>query len=238
MTARCWRYGAATLLAYVLFSPSDANAGAVLITHGDTISHVGEAGAENGRTLKVGYKWSYWGIFWLDLWTWGGTYCVYEDKRYQPIEPAHAAVLMGKKESDLGRPFLYSVPLGWLIVVPLVVIGFIAGALEKRKPNQLTQLFQDPRYQKAIQIMNEEYDRQGAEAPASPDQGAEQQANTGNEGRFRVAFDAGVQHLVDQGIPRPEGEQNLAIMVQALANVPQQEQGETSPNEDREVKDK
>src|SRR5437016_2616231 len=107
------------LLALFL-GPGRASAkGIILITHGDTINKVGDIRnpelrqqlAATGKNLAVGFKYSYFGIFWLDLWTWGGEYCVFEDKNYGPITAAQAAELMGVKESELGKPFLYRFPL-------------------------------------------------------------------------------------------------------------------------------
>ena len=70
---------------------------------------------------QVGYKYGYWGVFWIDLWTHDGTYCLYEGDRYKPIEPAEAARLLGKSEGELSKPFLYRVPLGWFLFPPLLV---------------------------------------------------------------------------------------------------------------------
>jgi hypothetical protein len=65
------------LVAFALLSPSAASAkGIVLITWGETISHVGDASPQARQMLgtrQVGYKYGYFGVFWLDLWTHGGT---------------------------------------------------------------------------------------------------------------------------------------------------------------------
>ena len=74
----------------------------------------------------MGYKYGYFGVFWIDLWTWGGEYCVYEGNRYRPIQPAEAALLVGKQQRELSTPPGYRFPLGWLILGPLIVIWIIA----------------------------------------------------------------------------------------------------------------
>ena len=94
------------------FNPGPACAkGIILITRGETINEVGKitnpGQLQLGGTVSVGYKYSYFGVFWLDLWTWGGEYCVYDGDRYAPIQPAQAAELLGKPERSLGAPFLY-----------------------------------------------------------------------------------------------------------------------------------
>jgi len=224
MGTRYWRYGAAVLMAYAFLSPSKASAGAVLVTWGDTISHVGEVSPQNRQNLgvnKVGYKWGYWGVFWIDLWTHSGTYCVYEGKRYNPIQPAEAARLLGKSENELSTPFLYRVPLGWLIFGPLLVIGIIGAAVNKETSNEIGPVFQDPRYQTALNVVSEQYAQQSA--VITPAQGAESQTTADDGSRFQVAFEAGVQYLIGVGVSREEAERNLAMMVQVLAQAQQQD---------------
>jgi len=72
----------AAVLAHLFLAPSEAGAKIMLITHGDTIAHLGDLlkvppgakGLPVGQTLGVGYKWSYGGLFWIDFWTWVGEY--------------------------------------------------------------------------------------------------------------------------------------------------------------------
>jgi hypothetical protein len=223
MMTHAWRYGAPALIAYALLSPSEASAGVVLITWGDTVSHLGNVSPQIQETLparKVGFKSSSWGLFWIDLWTWGGEYCVYDGQRYWRIPRAEAARLLGKPESELGMPLLYRVPLGWLILGPLMVVWILAVALEKRKRTGIGQLFQDPNYQCALGIIHEQYGKHAANMPGAADQESEERIKVAREEKFRTAFEAGVQHLVDVGIARKEAERNLTLMVQALANTP------------------
>jgi hypothetical protein len=210
-------------MGYALLSPSEARAGAVLVTWGDTISHIGDVAPQDRQNLgarKVGYKYSHWGVFWIDLWTHGGTYCVYEGDRYNPITPAEAARLLGKSEIELSAPFLYKVPLGWMIFGPLIMIGIIAAALDKARGNEVARVFKDTRYQKALEILNEQMAKQPAGAPATD--GAGPQDSKSDDTRFRAAFEAGVQHLIESGIPREKAERNFAMMVQVLIQAQQQ----------------
>src|SRR5437764_6727836 len=129
-------------LILVFFSPTRASAGIILITHGDTIKHLGDIrNAElkdalrkaNFKNLSVGFKYSYFGVFWIDLWTWGGEYCVYEGNNYNPIPLALAATLTGKSEDELGKPFFYRFPLGLLIIGGCVVVFTPMAMIRKRK---------------------------------------------------------------------------------------------------------
>jgi hypothetical protein len=224
MIAYGWRALVGGLVGFALWSPSQASAGFVLVTWGESISHIGHASPQAKQThgsSQVGYKYGYWGVFWLDLWTHGGTYCVYDGDRYSPIQPAEAARLLGKREDELSTPFLYRVPLGWLIFGPLLVIWIVGSALGEGGGNAIGPAFQDPRYQQALDVMKEQYAKQPA--AGAPAQGAESQTTTDDGNRFRVAFEAGVQHLIEVGIPREEAERNLATMIQVLAQAQQQE---------------
>jgi hypothetical protein len=216
MAARFWRYGAAILVACALSTPSTARAGVILITRGETISHVGDVAPQhraNAKIDKVGYKYGYWGIFWIDLWTWDGTYCVYEGDHYKPIQPSEAALLIGKSERELGKPFLYQVPLGWLIFGPLIVIGIIATIVDKVKQAKATPFYQDVRYQSALHLMNEDYARRAAETRANP---AEAQGQAASD-ESAAAFEAAVKHLVDTGIDREQAERSLTLMTHGPA---------------------
>src|SRR5437667_25085 len=98
MVSSCFRSFAGVVVASALLSPNEARA--YLFTWGESISHIGDSSVktpQNPGVTKVGYKFSYFGVFWLDLWTSGGTYCVYEGNHYNAIQPAEAAHLLGKK---------------------------------------------------------------------------------------------------------------------------------------------
>src|SRR5262245_23198682 len=119
------------LIISLLFTPLEARAkGFYLITYGDTIGHLGDVSPQPGETpsrVTVGIKSSYAGIFWIDLWTWGGQFCLYKDNHYQPIDHATVVQLLGKPESEVREPFLYRFPLGRLILaVLLAVLGGLA----------------------------------------------------------------------------------------------------------------
>src|SRR6266699_1336761 len=87
------------LFALILL-PAPASAGAILITRGDSFSKIADIKdpeirqkirQATGKDMAVGFKYSYFGVFWIDFWTWGGEYCVFEDKNYSPLTPADAA---------------------------------------------------------------------------------------------------------------------------------------------------
>ncbi len=71
---------------------------------------------------EIGYKYEFFSFFFLELWTWDGKYCLYEDDKYVVLTNADAARLLGVSESKLPVPFLYRFPLGLCILVGGVVL--------------------------------------------------------------------------------------------------------------------
>ena len=64
MSAAFWRTGVVAVLAYLFLAPSEAGVKIMLITTGDTITHLGDIGKgppgavapATGQTVGVGYK--------------------------------------------------------------------------------------------------------------------------------------------------------------------------------------
>src|SRR5262245_45060057 len=89
--------------------------GVYLVTWGDTVKNLGNVTNRQNlkrdapQDLKVSFKYSYVGLFWIDFWTWGGEYWLYheETKSREPISKEQAAALMGVSEDSIGKPFLY-----------------------------------------------------------------------------------------------------------------------------------
>jgi hypothetical protein len=243
------------LIAYALFCPTGAHAGGIVITSGEHITPIGDAAPSAKPMLgsaQVGYKYGYWGVFWIDLWTHGGTYCVFEGDRYKPISAANAAELLGKRESEIGPPLLYTVPLGWMLIVPVIFTWLILIDREDRKQKRIAALFQDPRYKGALKTLEDHYQKHHGATASAPAEAAPQATGaatgtaigdehdrppeatapaemsqpptsaTDDASRFHVAFDAGVQHLVDLGVPREEAARNLGTMIQILNQAHQQ----------------
>ncbi|MDC0669426.1 hypothetical protein [Nannocystis radixulma] len=123
----------ALALAGVALASTEAHAGKglLIITHGESVLHYDDLTGEakkftaetTGYEVKVGYLYSHFGVFWLDLWTWDGKYCLYHGDNVWELTPEDAAGLLGVKVDDLGKPLLYRIPLGILILLSLGV-GF------------------------------------------------------------------------------------------------------------------
>ena len=112
--------------------------------YGDHIVYIGDGGDEavqrhGGRT--VGFKFTVVSLACFHLWTWGGTYCVYErvfennrlSEKYKAISRAEAARLLGTEESALTTPFWYRYPPGLLLVPAAFLFGLIYGLVRRVK---------------------------------------------------------------------------------------------------------
>ena len=75
-----------------------------------------------GRTVLFGGVFQFYRAH-SDLWTWDGKYCLYHGDNVWELTPEDAAGLLGVKVDDLGKPLLYRIPLGILILLGLGV-GF------------------------------------------------------------------------------------------------------------------
>jgi hypothetical protein len=114
--------------------------------YGDHIIHIGDGGNEAVRLYgvrNVGFKFTVVSLACFHLWTWGGTYCVYEpvvdgnrlSDKYTAISRPEAARLLGKQESDLTTPFWYRFPPGYLLLLTFVFVGVISALVRWiRKP--------------------------------------------------------------------------------------------------------
>lgn len=231
--------GLALAVAALFFlNPGRASAKLILITWGDTINHLGEINnpvyqktlRNEGRAKlpAVGFKYTSFGIFWLDLWTWSGEYCLFEDKTYQPIPASLAADLMGVPESSLSKPFLYRYPLGLLILIGIVTVGVPVAWLRGAEGRRIRRLFSDARYHQALSILADHSTRR--QEAREQWQAAVQQAKERDEEPPPEpvppqpddgGFEEAVLHLVREGIPREEAEKNLSTMLHALAAQPQ-----------------
>ena len=127
---RAWRgLLFAVLLVGMFLIPSKAEAkGLLLITYGDSIKHMADVPAEAkeaitkdlGPDVAIGYKYSYAGLFWLDIWTWGGEYCLFKDKTFWSLKPEQAAQLMGV---NVDRYSMIGFALGALLAVARRLAG-------------------------------------------------------------------------------------------------------------------
>ncbi len=198
------RHGVVALATLLLLALGPARATACVTIAGETIVHVGDGGHEAwmiGQSQDVGYKYEYVAVLCMDLWSWGGTYCVYQrfDNKYWPITTAEAARLLKKPEAEMQPPWRYRYPLGLFVFGPiflLAAVGWVLSERTRQAAEDATKLTEDPRYREA-----------GAIALAG-DVAAE------------AAFENGVQHLVGTGMDRASAERHLKVLVRSAVTCP------------------
>jgi hypothetical protein len=101
-----------------------------------------------------------------------------------------------------------------VILVGLAVVGGIAAMVRKRPEDKIKNLFEDQRYQKAMEIFSAHLEKK--EKAAQPgDQGTGVAPE--DPARFQRAFEAAIQHLAGEGISKEEAERDFALMVNVLS---------------------
>ena len=181
-------------------SANSADAKIMLITRGDTIAFVGNPKSDDGKevnlaNIKVGYKYSYFGLFWVDFWTYGGEYCVYtneNDKTFFPISAEVAAGMLKTTPNKLSRPFWFRFPPGLVAIVGIVVLLVGASVLTRRGNRRRETLLEQSEYQKALAAVLD--------------------TTSGNPERER--FDDAIKELVYSGVSEAQARKNLNFLVQ------------------------
>jgi hypothetical protein len=135
------------LFAAVLFGTGEAHArrGFKLITTGSTVDEIGTVKLEMAQAIKaetkydltrIGFQYSYFGLFWLDLWNWGGEYVIYDGNKDgvgEVITKEQAAKFMGVDESKVGKPFNYRFPYLLDIVVVGALLKIVPRIIAKKR---------------------------------------------------------------------------------------------------------
>jgi hypothetical protein len=149
--------------AFLMGTTGDAQArrrgGFKLITTGTTHSELGpiqkeaaglapemKSAIQQRNFDTVGYQYSHFGLFWLDLWNWNGEYIVYnktsEDGAVAPR--AVAAALLGVEETKLPKPLNYRFPYGLMIICGLASLKVVPRLIAKRKQRHSVPDFKPP----------------------------------------------------------------------------------------------
>jgi len=199
------------LLGVVLFFSSRAEAGGLIVYHyGEDVVDLGEiteeykeaVSAEAGGAVKVGYVHNAFGLFWLDIWTWDGRFCIYRGDQYWEIDAEQAAVFLGEPDVHLGNPIFYTFPPGLLVLIALAALFATYKIISARNNKKLQALFEDPHYQHALKMLS---DRSGQATETAGE------SDAGDGG-----FEQSVQYLRGQGINEEEARKNLALLVDAI----------------------
>ena len=100
----------------LLLHAADAEAkGFFLLTWGESVFHVSQVAEPEQTALQerlhrgvaLGYEYSYAGVFWLDLWTWDGQWCLYNGRTFWKLTPDQAAAILHTTADELDKPKLF-----------------------------------------------------------------------------------------------------------------------------------
>ncbi len=125
MKTATWILG--LLIVLSLANPAEAR-GIIIINTGDDILELRPLQPDDARDTgftKLGYHYQRFGVFWLDVWRWGGEFCVYNGTSYAPLDAEELEMLGGAE-----LPWGYHFPPGLLVVLSL---GVFAGVSAMRK---------------------------------------------------------------------------------------------------------
>lgn len=215
---------AVTLASLVASAAHARRGGVILITTGNTIKHVAEVANEMKPVVRavtgtsanyhVGYLHERIGVFWIDFWTWGGEYVLYDDSEEElwSLDEEETASFVGTTPDDLSKPIFYTFPPGLLIVgaIGAVCIGLETQARKSTSQTnaEVERLLADPRYERSLELVVK-HDFQKRVAATGGD------SEPGTIEDDAAVFKRAVQQLVEQGIPYNEAYCNLNLLVDA-----------------------
>ena len=127
----------ALVTAIVVATPMRAEAGVpVVYNTGDDILELHDLPAnvaDNNVELTgyhVGWKYHRFGLFWLDLWRWGGEPVVFRGNTFEPVEPGDLEAIGGAD-----APLAYRLPPGLLLLLAGIEFGLLGQLVRSRKGN-------------------------------------------------------------------------------------------------------
>ena len=116
----------------LLFSPQlEAK---MLITYGDDIVKVAELPADMKQAdvadMCIGYKYGQFGVFWMQIWTWSGEFCLYSESKntYWTLEEKQIKMLNEAVPGGLKVPSSYSYPPGLFVIIAIIVVLVFIGS--------------------------------------------------------------------------------------------------------------
>ena len=167
------RFVLCALFLMLTYAPMRAEAAKVpfLITTGDSITNIGQVPADAKPAIErltqpgveVGFVYSYFGLFWLDAWTWDGQYCLYQGKTIWKLTPLQAAKILGVAQDKLSTPLLYRFPSLLVLLVLGIIAMIVIGKFTKSDDEIAAELRKDERYQEAMTLFRDQYNKQIAQ---------------------------------------------------------------------------
>jgi hypothetical protein len=101
--------------------------GIVIVNWGDSITRLADLPSTENEvarritgqdSVQLGYVYNSVGVFWLDLWTWNGRYCLFKGQKFWVLKP-EAVQALAHTDSGPGKPFFYTFPSGLIVLAAL-----------------------------------------------------------------------------------------------------------------------
>lgn len=198
-------------------APAQSSGRAIMDTSGVAFTHLADIDAAtvpaefNGSADGVGFKYAWWGIFFVDFWRSDGEYCIHKGGQYHVISRTEAAALLGVPENELAAPFLYRFPPGFIGLGLVVLCGIFWAVALRTNRTPADPIGQS--YRLALEIYRETM-RKNEERRAD--------AKARNEFADEAdPWDAALAVLMAAGIDKTEAEDNFSKMLaDAIASPP------------------
>lgn len=117
----------------------------VIWGHGETVAMLGKLEVEvyeafvqkEGRDLRVGYLYSRFHIFYVDLWTWNGRYVLSDGTQYLEPDESQWRQLLGNSVHRLfNKPFGYRYPPGAIVLVVIALLSAWVNLADMLRPKR------------------------------------------------------------------------------------------------------
>ncbi len=119
--------------------PSQAEAGRGLVLWGQSQDISLVKSLDDVPDSDLGYMYSYFSLFFVNVWTWGGQFVLYKDDSYSDLPTQDAgeiATLLGIESGEVKKPIGYTIPLGAVIlgvILLLVLVMKLKGSSDEEE---------------------------------------------------------------------------------------------------------
>lgn len=179
----------------------------IIYGHGETIKDQGklpddvqkQVEQKVGAPVSIGYMYSYFHIYYADLWTWNGQHVIYSSDTYWKLDDNLKTQLLGNSSDvKLSKPVLYQFPPGLMIVFTIALCVMLKPIVFPSTEKQLARLSGDPQYMSALEVLFPP-----GKFPLQTDYSEQD-------------FETAVNTLTGQGMSRKKAEKNLRLLAAAI----------------------
>lgn len=173
-----------------------------------------------GSTLA--YKYTYFGLFWLEIWTWGGEAVILKDNLYYTLDIPQDQIV----NKFGGKPFVYTFPplLCGLLLLGGGWLGFVFNAKRlQQKGEESARMAAQQRAQRGGGILNQNNSTPATPAPLTMEQIQELYDNPIYQHALQLleetqSFVKPIEYLVQNGVPESQAGFHLTALKKAIAD--------------------